>query len=134
VIALVVDTSALTNRQILILKFYKEKLNTNEISQKMRLNKSAVYREVQFLIQNNYTDQVPKIKVAIVNNPIVELPDNFLKDMVLFDFTPAQKEFILSNANMSRTELAKALKINKSFFNYALHKNSIIIKSDLGYE
>ena len=128
------DISLLSNRQKMILKLFLDKMSRLEISKKMRLNRTAVYREVVFLIDNGYTGLEPKIKEKVINLPIVELPDNFLNDMVLFDFTPAQKEFILSNANMSRTQLAKALKINKSFFNYALHKNSIIIKSDLGYE
>jgi predicted transcriptional regulator len=100
----------------------------------MQLNKTAVYREVQFLIDNGYTGQIPKTKTLTVNLPILESPDVFLEKMVSFDFTDEQKQFILSNNKLSRGQLAKKLKINKSCFNQALQKNFIIIRKDLAFD
>jgi len=110
---LVADISLLSNRQKLILTLYNEKKFATEISKMMELNKTAVYREVQFLIDNGYTGQIPKTKTLTVNLPISESPDVFLQKMVSFDFTDEQKEFILSNKKLSRGQLAKKLKINK---------------------
>ena len=81
------DISLLSNRQKLILTLYNEKKFATEISKMMELNKTAVYREVQFLIDNGYTGQIPKTKTLTVNLPISESPDVFLQKMVSFDFT-----------------------------------------------
>lgn len=128
------DISLLSNRQKLILTLYNEKKFATEISKMMELNKTAVYREVNFLIDNGYTGQIPKTKTLTVNLPISENPDVFLEKMVSFDFTDEQKEFILSNKKLSRGQLAKKLKINKSYFNQALQKNFIIIRKDLAFD
>jgi len=128
------DISLLSNRQKLILTLYNEKKFATEISKMMELNKTAVYREVQFLIDNGYTGQIPKTKTLTVNLPISESPDVFLQKMVSFDFTDEQKEFILSNKKLSRGQLAKKLKINKAYFNQALQKNFIIIRKDLAFD
>jgi predicted transcriptional regulator len=131
---LAADISLLSNRQKLILTLYNEKKFATEISKMMELNKTAVYREVNFLIDNGYTGQIPKTKTLTVNLPISENPDVFLEKMVSFDFTDEQKEFILSNKKLSRGQLAKKLKINKSYFNQALQKNFIIIRKDLAFD
>ena len=128
------DISLLSNRQKLILTLYNEKKFATEISKMMELNKTAVYREVNFLIDNGYTGQIPKTKTLTVNLPISESPDLFLEKMVSFDFTDEQKQFILSNNKLSRGQLAKKLKINKSYFNQALQKNFIIIRKDLAFD
>lgn len=128
------DISLLSNRQKLILTLYNQKKFATEISKMMQLNKTAVYREVNFLIDNGYTGQIPKTKTLTVNLPISESPDLFLEKMVSFDFTDEQKQFILSNNKLSRGELAKKLKINKVFFNHALQKNLIIIRKDLAFD
>jgi predicted transcriptional regulator len=133
-IELAADISLLSNRQKLILTLYNEKKFATEISKMMELNKTAVYREVNFLIDNGYTGQIPKTKTLTVNLPISENPDVFLEKMVSFDFTDEQKEFILSNKKLSRGQLAKKLKINKSYFNQALQKNFIIIRKDLAFD
>jgi hypothetical protein len=133
-IELAADISLLSNRQKLILTLYNEKKFATEISKMMELNKTAVYREVNFLIDNGYTGQIPKTKTLTVNLPISENPDVFLEKMVSFDFTDEQKEFILSNKKLSRGQLAKKLKINKSYFNQALQKNLIIIRKDLAFD
>lgn len=128
------DISLLSNRQKMILTLYNEKKFATEISKMMELNKTAVYREVNFLIDNGYTGQIPKTKTLTVNLPISESPDLFLEKMVSFDFTDEQKQFILSNNKLSRGQLAKKLKINKSYFNQALQKNFIIIRKDLAFD
>lgn len=128
------DISLLSNRQKLILTLYNQKIFATQISKMMQLNKTAVYREVQFLIDNGYTGQIPKTKTLTVNLPILESPDVFLEKMVSFDFTDEQKQFILSNNKLSRGQLAKKLKINKSCFNQALQKNFIIIRKDLAFD
>ena len=128
------DISLLSNRQKLILTLYNQQIFATEISKMMQLNKTAVYREVNFLIDNGYTGQIPKTKTLTVNLPISESPDLFLEKMVSFDFTDEQKKFILSNNKLSRGQLAKKLKINKSYFNQALQKNFIIIRKDLAFD
>lgn len=128
------DISLLSNRQKLILTLYNQQIFATQISKMMQLNKTAVYREVQFLIDNGYTGQIPKTKTLTVNLPISESPDLFLEKMVSFDFTDEQKKFILSNKKLSRGQLAKKLKINKSYFNQALQKNFIIIRKDLAFD
>ena len=128
------DISLLSNRQKLILTLYNQQIFATEISKMMQLNKTAVYREVNFLIDNGYTGQIPKTKTLTVNLPISESPDLFLEKMVSFDFTDEQKQFILSNNKLSRGQLAKKLKINKSYFNQALQKNFIIIRKDLAFD
>ena len=128
------DISLLSNRQKLILTLYNQQIFATEISKMMQLNKTAVYREVNFLIDNGYTGQIPKTKTLTVNLPISESPDLFLEKMVSFDFTDEQKQFILSNKKLSRGQLAKKLKINKSYFNQALQKNFIIIRKDLAFD
>ena len=128
------DISLLSNRQKLILTLYNQQIFATQISKMMQLNKTAVYREVQFLIDNGYTGQIPKTKTLTVNLPISESPDLFLEKMVSFDFTDEQKQFILSNKKLSRGQLAKKLKINKSYFNQALQKNFIIIRKDLAFD
>lgn len=128
------DISLLSNRQKLILTLYNQQIFATEISKMMKLNKTAVYREVNFLIDNGYTGQIPKTKTLTVNLPISESPDLFLEKMVSFDFTDEQKQFILSNNKLSRGQLAKKLKINKSYFNQALQKNFIIIRKDLAFD
>ena len=108
---MVADISLLSNRQKLILTLYNQQIFATEISKMMQLNKTAVYREVNFLIDNGYTGQIPKTKTLTVNLPISESPDLFLEKMVSFDFTDEQKQFILSNKKLSRGQLAKKLKI-----------------------
>ena len=127
------DKSLLTNRQRVILDFYMQKITGRQIAIKMHITKSIVYREIEFLINNGYTDKTPIIKPVIEKLPVVELPDKFAEEMAAFNFTDEQKRFILSNKHLTRAELSKILKINKAFLNHALQKNMIFIEKKLAF-
>jgi predicted transcriptional regulator len=127
------DISNLTNRQKMILDFYMQKVTGRQIALKMKISKSMVYRDILFLIDNGYTDKTPIIRPVVDKMPVIELVDKFAESMTSFNFTEEQKEFIKKNKKMSRSELAKILKINKAFLNHALQKNCIFMEKKLDF-
>jgi len=125
---------SLTTRQKIILDMYLNKIGGSRISKDLKLSRSTVYAELRFLIDNGFTGKEPIIKPLPEPTFIIEVPDTLVETMITFKLTDEQREIILNNKNLSRTELAKKLGIKKSHLLYVLQKMNINMETKMSWQ
>lgn len=116
----------LSNRQKVIKELYDSGMSGRKISQHLQLSRHSVYTDLSFIIHGKNM-LIKNQEKPVASNIILETPDTLVEKMNDAQFTEEQKEFVLQNKNLTRTELAKRLNLNKTIFNHMLQKEKIFI-------
>lgn len=116
----------LTTRQKIIAELYESGLSGNQISKKLQITRSTIYKELDYIIHG---EEISKHKPTkpVVEHITLEAPDFLIETMDKANFTDEQRKFVLQNKFLGRSLLAKKLKINKTVFNHILQKENIMI-------
>ena len=116
---------AITDRQVKVLEVAKTGLSYYDISRKLELSIGKVKADIRILIANNYL--ISKKENCIIKKTFSNFDD--VEDFTLvkslsYKVTEEQKQFISNNhKKMKRTELAKALNIDKLTLNFILFEH-----------
>lgn len=101
-------------------------MSGRKISQHLQLSRHCVYTDLAFIIHGK--DMLIKNQEKPVsNNIILESPDTLVEKMNDAKFTDEEKSYVLQNKNLTRSELARRLNLNKTIFNHMLQKEKIFI-------
>jgi len=115
----------ITYRQMQVLEIAKTGLSYYEIAKQLELSIGKIKADIRILIANNYLiskKENSTIKKSFSNFDNVE--DFTLARSLSYKLTEEQKEFITNNyKKMKRTELAKALKIDKLTLNFLMYEH-----------
>jgi hypothetical protein len=130
---MMISNKELSNRQKAILEMYLNKVTGSQMSIAMKLSRSIIYHEINFLVSNGYTGKTPIVKPVAEKEVVVQEPDKFLERMIVWELNDEQKEFILNNKHLGRTEISKKLNVKKSFLNHALQKLNITLESKVPF-
>ena len=123
----------LTTKQKIILDMYLNKCSGAKIGRDLHMSRNTVYTEIKFLIENGFTGKEPIIK-PIPQDCIIELPDKLVESMIKFELTDEQRQYIISNKHLSRTEMSRKLGIKKSNLLYVLQKMNINMETKMSWK
>jgi len=123
----------LTTRQKIILNMYLNKCSGAKIGRDLNISRNTAYTEIKFLIENGFTGKEPIIKPIPQDFPI-ELPDKLVETMVKFELTNEQRQYIMNNRHLSRTEMSRKLGIKKSNLLYVLQKMNINMETKMSWK
>lgn len=116
----------LTARQNVIKELYESGISGRKISEKLKLPRSVIYKELDLILYGKEIEKHRQTK-PISEHIILETPDRLVESMGKASFTEEQKEFVLRNKFLGRTELSKKLRMKKTIFNHILQKENIMI-------
>jgi hypothetical protein len=112
---------------------YLNKCSGAKIGRDLHMSRNTVYVEIKFLIENGFTGKEPIIK-PIPQDYIIELPDKLVESMIKFKLTDEQRQYIMNNRHLSRTEMSRKLGIKKSNLLYVLQKMNINMETKMSWK